>query len=325
MLEISLKDQEFLKSCTKSQSFIGISKAGSNTFIVKDIGDGVFEVFANLCRENCYTEVLNSIGYLVPAKGILAYPPFKEIFKEISMEKNADGKSILNIVAESESSSLANFSQTLLKKIIEILFDLDGNPDEDELSGIPGGNTVPLVKLGSVFKTASRMFELQNEGKEVHPFSKWVQNNLHNNFGYRLSRALSSARVLEKDAARYLLLGKPIDLEYQLIKRACSQQVVEALNALAAEYVKTNHELQKIPAGNFDVARKIQQEISVRGKTSISGHIKVKTSDGKTEPFLLNEGVQHINPLGVYMQSVLYTWAEVDYVKIGNRMVYKKK
>lgn len=321
MLEISLKDQEFLKNCTKSQSFIGISKDGSNTFIVKDIGDGIFEVFVNLYRGNCYAEVLNSIGYLVPAKGILAYPPSKEI----SMEKNAGGKSILNIVSESEFSSLAIFSQTLLKEIIEILFDSDGNSDEDELSGIPGGNTVPIVKLESVFKNASRMFELQNEGKEIHPFSKWVQNNLRNNFGYRLSRALSSARVLEKDAARYLLLGKPIDLEYQLIKKACSQQVVEALNAIAAEYVETNHELQKIPASNFDIARKIQQEISVRAKTSISGHIKVKTSNGKTGSFLLNEGVQHINPLGVYMQSVLYTWAEVDYVKVSNRMVYKKK
>lgn len=317
-LKFGLDEQRQLAACEDSQFFVGMNDGEKYLLYAKNIGDGFFEVFANANQNDAFNTQLSTVGYLDHEKKILSFWPKKCIVLEV----NSSGKSIIQLGEEMDPQFEFKFTQKLINYIIDLLFDKDGNPDEEELIGLPGGRYLPSMDDQKLSFIMSKLMIDNMHGKTFDSFSQWVIDNLNSrDVSQDLMQAINKINIPIDDMIKYLLGGKPLDQLYGMIHSICTEDFVKGLLTLSKEYVQANACIKNASQHDIDTATTVLKEIQEANYKTVKIFFN---SDSLVKKGNVYSIIQNISPAGVYMDPRIRPWDEINEIRIGNHIIYRK-
>lgn len=335
MFELSLKTQEQM---LKGISFMGEIVKNDDPFwgnatqrkliMMQDMGDGIYGCF---CGLNYSGEDLHPIGFLIPEKKLIVFP-----YTELRLATDYAGNSILHI--SEEKHSFSELSSVLLRQIIEILFDPDGNPNEDELRDLPGGTetispTKPMIHL-----IVGDLFHAQMCENVPESFADWVLSFFYlieNTRDYAALNISKTSIVAEIDrislpsevAVKLLFLeDKTSPLLYQTFKAMSSRGLVRELQILSTLYRRAKTILRKTSKKELEQLMAFYTVIDEECKEFPGKSIKIETKTGDIHRQMASSILMHLSPAGIVSVSdrpLVIKWKDIHRVKIGNKIIYR--
>lgn len=335
MIKLTLETQ---KKMLDGKSFVGElldddcdpgeKDSSKKLILMQDLGNGIYECFVNMRYSGMD---LHPIGFLIPEKKLLAFPR-----SDLSVETDSYGNSLFSLSEESHTYLNGKFSAYILQQLIEILFDENGDPNE-ELESMPGGTYIPAPAELMIHLAAGGLFHLEMIKEPPKSFAKWVLKNFTNS---ETARAYASASVSGKNiveivkkislppesAVKFMFLGQESSVLYQMLKTVSNADLIQELKMLSAVYRNAKEVLNKASQEEMKRIRSIYAVISDTCARFPGKTVKIET---KFRDIYRESGqimLSKFSPKGIAITNnkpKLLVWDDIQTAKIGNKIIFR--